>query len=389
MVTSHNDEEVRAILNNRILKDKDATNLVLKAWHFAKDAHGQQQRHSGEPHTEHLFETARYLSNLGLEATTISAGILHDTLEDTATTEKDLKREFGDDIAFLVIGVTKLEKQRHGLEIYQAENLRRLFISASKDPRVLVIKLCDRLHNMNTLQYLPPKKRTLIARETLDIYVPVAERFGMNVMKRKMEDLAFKHINPEVYKENDAIFKKELSLHLPLFNEATEILQVHLSDVCSFPINIVQRIKGKYSFHKKLIRKKGVPEAVNDIVIIQVIVPNTIDCYSALGNIHSLWHPIPKKLKDYIAFPKPNGYQCLNTTVDAGKIGIIEIQIYSKDMYAWAQYGIVTYLIHNEQSIKPNKIKYFTKKFLHLLKNISKHIPHTTKGAFLHTKTAK
>jgi len=254
----------------------------------------------------------------------------------------------------------------------------------------LVIKLCDRLHNMSTLQYLPSKKRALIAKETLDIYVPVAERLGMNVMKREMEDLAFEHIEPDIYKKNDAIFEKELSLRLPLFNEATELLQIHLLDVCSFPISIVQRIKGKYSFHKKLLRKKGDAKAINDIIIIQVIVPSTIDCYSALGNIHSMWQPVPKKMKDYIAFPKPNGYQCLNTIVDAGKIGFIEIQIYSKDMYDWAQYGIVTYLIHNEQNTKSHKIKYFTKRFLHLLKNISKHIPHTTnRSTFLHAKTAK
>lgn len=380
MAQFRSEEEVLSILNDKIRSNPDAVALIIRAWNFAKKAHGQQQRMSGEPHTEHLFETAKYLSELGLGASTVSAGILHDTLEDTNTSEEDLEKGFGKDIAFMVIGVTKLEKKRHGLATRQAENLRRFFISAAKDPRVLIIKLCDRLHNMNTLQYLPPKKRELIAKETLDIYVPVAERLGIDVLKRELEDLAFEQMEPDTYNENNRLFAESLKQHLPNMKEALTVLQEHLASTCPFPTKVILREKGKYSFYKKLLRKDGDTEEIKDIVTMQITVPETTDCYSVLGSVHALWRPIPKKMKDYIAFPKPNGYQCLRTAVTTDAFGIIEIHIYSEEMYARAQYGIVVDLIYNEPKVTPHGVKHRTKKLRQLFTYISKRspkLPHT------------
>ncbi|VAW32425.1 Guanosine-3',5'-bis(diphosphate) 3'-pyrophosphohydrolase / GTP pyrophosphokinase, (p)ppGpp synthetase II [hydrothermal vent metagenome] len=374
MVLSRSDDEVRAILNPRVSSDKNAVDLIIHAWHFAQEAHGKQQRHSGEPHTEHLFETAKYLSDLGMGTPTIVAGILHDTLEDTRATESDLKREFGEEIAFLVVGVTKLEKQRHGLAIYQAENLRRFFISAAKDPRILIIKLCDRLHNMETLQYLPPKKRVLIAQETLDIYVPVAERLGMNVMKRELEDLAFMNIDSKTYIENERLFSERIAKRNGALNEARTLLKEYLDKVSNFNVKIILRKKGKYSFHQKILRKGSTESEVNDIITLQVVVPNTSDCYVTLGHIHAFWKPIPAKVKDYISFPKPNGYQCLRTAVDAENLGTIEIQIYSEQMYGWAQYGIVTDLIHNEPLSPHRSLRERMKKAFSFLNKPKKHL---------------
>ena len=342
--SSHYDERVYAMLNVRTRAIPSAVALIMDAWEFAQNAHAGQLRRSGEPHAEHLFETARILSELGMDPPTIAAGFLHDTIEDTDVSQADLQARFGNQIATLVMGVTKIEREHRAYRAYQTENLRRLFSASGQDARVLIIKLADRLHNMRTLMHLPERKRKLIAQETLDIYVPAAERLGMNVMKRELEDLAFSTLNSDEYGRISRLFAKRVAEREPALTEAAATLLTQLSFAASFPVRLIPRTKGKASFAKKLERKKGDLSAINDIITLQVIVPSTDDCYRTLGYVHALWRPVPGKMKDYISFPKPNGYQCLRTAVTAGTLGVVEIQIYSEAMFDRAQRGFAASL---------------------------------------------
>jgi GTP pyrophosphokinase len=340
--------DVEELIPTRLRRYPEAVENIRHAWAFAQAAHAGQYRRSGEPYAAHLFETAKMLRELGMGPATIVAGILHDTCEDTPTSIADIERLFGREVAFMVDGLTKLGSEQHKGAAHYAENLRKLLLAASKDVRILIVKLCDRLHNMQTLTFMSPAAQKRIALETLNVHVPVADRLGMHAIKRELEDLAFSYVEPEQSRESVRLLAERKADREKSVREAARILQENETITARLPFRVERRDKGVYSFFQKLARKNGNLSQINDAIVLQVIVSTTDDCYIMLGNIHGLWHPVPGKFKDYIAFPKPNGFQCLRTTIDAGPLGILELQIYSEDMYARAKHGLAVLLARSE-----------------------------------------
>jgi len=337
---------------------KKDTDLVSKAYLFAEKAHEGHKRRSGEPYFVHLFATAKTLAELGMGPQTISAGLLHDTIEDTGVDEKEIKEKFGTEILYLVQGVTKLGTIKYrGLKRH-IESLRKLFVATSQDIRVLLIKLADRLHNMETLSFVPREKRKRIALETLEIYVPVADRLGMGKLKRELEDLAFFYVYPKEYKQVKELLKQKSRETMDHLEKVHKSLKKELAQHGITDFTTECRIKGLYSLHKKLERKGGDITKVHDISALRVIVPTVADCYKVLGVIHSSWRPLPGEVKDYIAFEKPNGYRSLHTKVLTGDGGIAEIQIRTKEMHSEARFGIAAHLSYKEglpkKGLNPN-----------------------------------
>ena len=314
--------------------------LISKAYSFAEEAHKNQKRSSGKPYFNHLFETAKTLAELGMGAITISAGLLHDSIEDVAIKAEVIEKEFGPEVRFLVEGVTKLGKVHYsGAERY-TESLRKLLVAMSKDVRVLIIKLTDRLHNMQTLETLPKEKRDRIALETLEIYAPLAYRLGIRKINRDLEDLAFPFVHPEEYEKVKKILKqkhREKTRHLEKFHKA---VKRHLASDGIIDIHTGYRIKGLYSLYRKLKRKEWDIERVYDIAALRIIVPSIADCYRVLGSIHAVWRPLPGRIKDYIALPKPNNYRGIHTTIFTGDGGIVEVQIRTEEMHRKTEYGM-------------------------------------------------
>lgn len=322
--------------------------LISRAFAFSQKAHEGQKRFSGEPYFNHTFEAAKQLAALGMDAETIAAGLLHDTVEDGNVTLETLEREFGKEVAFLVDGVTKLGKIKYrGIERY-TESLRKLLLATSKDVRVLIIKFADRLHNMQTLEHVREDKRARIALETLEIYAPLANRLGMGRLKGELEDLAFPYVYPKQYAEVTALLGEHVpdaQARLEKIHDALakELAKQHVETIMSD-----YRVKRLYSLWKKLQRQDMQIEKIYDISALRIIVPTIADCYRVLGIIHSLWRPLPGRIKDYIAFPKPNGYQSLHTTVFTGDGGVAEIQIRTKEMHDEAEFGIASHLGYKE-----------------------------------------
>ncbi|MFA6273053.1 MAG: RelA/SpoT family protein [Candidatus Paceibacterota bacterium] len=329
------------------ISDSDKA-LVEKAYHFAEKAHGEQKRFSGEPYFNHCFETAKILAEQGMGPVSAAAGLLHDTLEDANIKPEELEKEFGKEVLFLVDGVTKLGKLRyHGVERH-IESLRKLFVAMSQDLRVLIIKLADRLHNMRTLQYVKPEKQARIATETLQIYAPLAYRLSMRKINRELENLAFPYVFPKENKIVKGLLKqreKENAARLEKFSRSIrqELAKNNLTN-----IHADTRVKSTYSLWRKLQRKNMEIENVYDILALRVIVPSLEDCYKVLGIIHSHWRPLPGRIKDYIAFPKPNNYQGVHTTVFTGDGGIVEVQIRTEEMHRQAEYGVASHLSFKE-----------------------------------------
>lgn len=327
---------------------KEDTALIEKAYAFAEKAHEGLKRYSGEPFFVHVFATAKKLAEFGMGAKAIAAGLLHDVIEDTKETREEVKAEFGEEILSLVDGVTKLGKLKyHGLKRH-TESLRKLFVAIAKDIRVLIIKLTDRLHNMKTLQYVPAHKQRRIAEETLEIYAPLAYRLGMRTLNRELEDLAFPYVYPKEYKQVQELLKQESKETEQHLEKVRKSLQKQLAKEGMRGVKTESRIKGLYSLYKKLLRKNMDIETIHDISALRVIVPTVADCYKALGVIHGMWRPLPGRIKDYIAFPKPNGYQSIHTTIFTGDGGIVEIQIRSEQMHREAEYGIASHLGYKE-----------------------------------------
>ncbi len=334
-------------MRNPTAKDKAR---IEKAYDFVAEAHKDHKRLSGEPYLVHLVETAKGIAGLGLEAKTIAAGLLHDCVEDVGVSLETLEKEFGKEIAFLVDGVTKLGQLKYRGAERHRESLRKLLVATSRDARVLIIKLMDRLHNMRTLSHVAAEKRTRIAMETLEIYAPIAHRLGMSLVRRELEDLAFQYAYPEVYAstkqylidEEEATQRRLVDMELQL-RRAFGTQKIEDSE-------IDYRVKGLYSLWRKLQRKGGEITSVHDIAALRIIVENVADCYRVLWLVHELWQPLPGKIKDYIAFPKPNGYRSLHTTVFAGDGGIVEVQIRTKEMHDEAQYGIASHVYYKEQA---------------------------------------
>ena len=340
--------DVKDILNMLSEFSEEDRDLVLRASEFAKKKHEGMARRSGEPYYNHLLETAFMLAELGMGVKTIAAGFLHDCLEDANVPEEEILNEFGHEVLFLVQGVTKLGALRYRGAMRHTESLRRLFIATSQDIRVLLIKLMDRLHNMKTLDHILPEKQKRIAQETLEIYAPIADRLGMGRIKHELEDLAFKYVDPETYQQMKRYIEKRGLDRDHDLDETMKELKRELAkhDITDFRTEY--RIKGLYSLYLKLQRKGRDIEKIHDIVAIRIIVSSIDECYRVLGIMHGLWRPLPGKIKDYIAFPKPNGYRSIHTTVIAGRNGIVEIQIRTEDMHREAQYGIASHLTYKQ-----------------------------------------
>lgn len=318
--------------------------LIKKAYDFAENAHKDQKRKSGEPYFIHLVATAGNLAKLGLGSRVIAAGILHDSVEDGVATEEQLKEEFGEEIAFLVDGVTKLGHVKYqGMQRHN-ESLRKLFVATSKDVRVLIIKFADRIHNMQTLEHVRPDKRVRIATETLEIYAPLAYRLGITTLSKQLEDLSFPYVYPTEYLKVKNILKERSTQTLSKLDRVDKSIKKKMAEEGMKDFRTTHRIKGLYSLYKKLIRKKWNSEAIYDIAALRVIVSDVTDCYLALGIIHQNYRPMPGRIKDYIAFPKPNGYQSLHTTVFTGDGGQVEIQIRTEKMHQEAEFGAASHI---------------------------------------------
>lgn len=337
---------------------KEDAAFITKAYTFAKEAHEGHARYSGEPYFLHLAETAKMLASLGMGSRTIAAGLLHDTVEDVKVKREIIQEKFGDEVLYLVEGVTKLGAIKYRGMTRHTESLRKLFVATSQDIRVLIIKLADRLHNMQTLEHVPKTKQKRIAQETLEVYVPIADRLGMGRMKRELEDLAFPYVYPKEYRETTELLKQKSSETEKHLEKMQNSLRKELAKHGITDFATESRVKGLYSLYKKLQRKGGDITKIHDISAIRVIVPTVQDCYRVLGVIHSNWRPLPGEVKDYIAFHKPNGYRSLHTKIFTGDSGIVEIQIRTKEMHSEAQFGIAAHLSYKQgmlqKKLNPN-----------------------------------
>ncbi len=322
--------------------------LIEKAYAFGQNAHKLDKRYSGEPYFIHPAATAKILAGLGMDASTVSAGLLHDAIEDGKATAEEVEALFGADVLFLVEGVTKLGKHKYRGAERHAESLRRLLVATSADVRVLIIKLADRFHNMQTLAHVPPEKQRRIALETLEIYAPLADRLGMGHMKRELEDLAFPAIDADAYQHAVEVRKlKTKETEAGLARVQKDIRRdLARKNIKNFRTEI--RMKGYWSLHQKLKRKRDDITEIHDVAALRIIVGSIDDCYTALGIIHAKNRPLPGEFKDYIAFPKPNGYQSLHTTVLTSDAGIVEIQIRTEAMHRHAQFGIASHMSYKQ-----------------------------------------
>jgi len=325
--------------------------LINRAYEFAKKAHEGQFRYSGDPYLEHLAMVSKMLAEIGMGAHTVATGLLHDTIEDTDVTPEELKNEFGDEIFFLVQGVTKLGSVRYYGSDRHNESLRKLFVATSQDIRVLIIKLIDRLHNMQTLQFVPQEKQLRIARETLEIYVPVTHRLGMGKIRKELEDLAFPYVYPDEFKHVIDITKQVAKNSEADLEKARKAMQKRLAESGIRDFHTSCRSKGKYSLYQKLKRREWDMDKVHDYLAIRVVVPSIEQCYQVLGIVHEIWRPLPQRVKDYIAFPKPNGYQSLHTTVITPNRTILEVQIRTESMHREAEYGIASHIIYKNKQL--------------------------------------
>ncbi|MFA6253868.1 MAG: RelA/SpoT family protein [Candidatus Paceibacterota bacterium] len=322
--------------------------LIERAFAFAERAHAGQKRKSGEPYIIHPFNTALILAEFHADAETIAAGLLHDTAEDTEISLADLEKEFGKQIAFMVEGVTKLGQLRyHGVKRH-TESLRKLFVAMSEDIRIIVIRLADRLHNVRTLKYLLPEKQKRIALETLEIYAPLAGRLGIWRLKGMLEDASFPFAYPEEYKKVVTLRKTKGKETVKRLEKVYRTLQKELSARGLKDFDIDYRIKYLYSLYAKLLRKNMDIDEIYDISALRVIVKTVDECYQVLGVIHNLWRPIPGRLKDYIANPKPNGYQSIHTSIFTGDGNAVEIQIRTVQMQHEAEFGVASHVIYDE-----------------------------------------
>lgn len=339
-------EEIIDLMKNPSAEDKA---LIKKALIFAEKAHEGQLRASGEAYIIHPFNTALILAEFQADTETIVAGLLHDTIEDTKVTLADLENEFGKQIAFMVEGVTKLGILKYRGAKRHVESLRKLFVAMAEDIRVIFIRLADRLHNVRTLGHLPIEKQKRIALETLEIYAPLANRLGVWRLKGMLEDASFPFAYPEEYKKVVALRKTKGKETIKRLEKIYRSLQKELTNRGLKDFVIDYRIKYLYSLYTKLLKKNMNIDEIYDISALRVIVTSIDECYQVLGIIHSLWQTIPGRLKDYIANPKPNGYQSIHTSIFTGDGNAVEIQIRTQKMQHEAEFGIASHLYYDEE----------------------------------------
>ncbi|MEE3362569.1 MAG: bifunctional (p)ppGpp synthetase/guanosine-3',5'-bis(diphosphate) 3'-pyrophosphohydrolase [Anaerovoracaceae bacterium] len=322
--------------------------LISRAYDVAEKMHAGQLRKSGDPYIIHPMACAKTLAELGLDEATVAAGLLHDVVEDTEYTKEQMTEEFGEEIALLVDGVTKLSSLvAANKEIRQAESLRKMFLAMSKDIRVLVIKLADRLHNLRTIQYMAPEKQKEVCRETLDIYAPLASRLGIFAIKFELEDISFKYLYPEEYKDISTRLEAWKGEHKDTLENVIKEITDALNDA-GLKFEIYGRTKHYYSIFRKMQFQKKELEEIFDLMAVRVIVESIKDCYAVLGIVHTMWTPIPGRFKDYIAMPKPNMYQSLHTTVMGEEGRPFEVQIRTYEMHRIAEYGIAAHWKYKE-----------------------------------------
>lgn len=352
-------EELYNDLIERVRKyhPSDDISMIEKAYNIAHEAHQGQVRKSGEPYIIHPLYVAIILAGLELDKETIIAGLLHDVVEDTVMTIEEIQQEFGGDVALLVDGVTKLQNQLNDANLdysaikleMQAENLRKMFLAMAKDIRVILIKLADRLHNMRTLKHMPPEKQQRIARETLDIYSPIAMRLGISKIKVELDDLSLKYLEPDVYYDlANQIAEKKSERELYIQQIVDEVSE-HISEA-GIDAKIDGRVKHFFSIYKKMKNQNKTLDQIYDLFAVRIIVDSVKDCYACLGVIHEIYKPIPGRFKDYIAMPKANMYQSLHTTLIGSKGQPFEIQIRTYEMHKAAEYGIAAHWKYKEAS---------------------------------------
>ena len=344
-------------MNKKIAKTD--SERVKRAVEVAKNAHEGQFRKTGEPYIVHPLAVKKILEEWGMDEDTIIAGILHDTVEDTDLTLDDIRKEFGDSVAFLVDGVTKLSTARDGMRDIDTylpatkDNFLRLMIALGDDIRVLIIKLADRLHNLRTLSALPPDKQRKIAKETLEIFAPLADRLNMGLLRVELSDLSFKYVDPRRFEELKKLIEtRNKSAEKSLKKIEEEVTAALKKEKIKFELS--GRVKSVYSLHKKLAKYDQNINAVYDLTALRVIVDDVTDCYLALGIIHSLYTPMNGRIKDYIAMPKQNGYQSIHTTVITKDKHVVEFQIRTKEMHEYAERGLAASFYYNEQKLTEN-----------------------------------
>jgi GTP diphosphokinase / guanosine-3',5'-bis(diphosphate) 3'-diphosphatase len=353
--------------------NKEGRILIEKAYDTASKYHHGQFRKSGEPYFSHVYATAKNLADLGMSAEVIAAGLLHDILEDTEMPEEELEREFGADILKLVKGVTKLGTIKYKGVERNVENLRKFFVSMAEDLRILVIKLADRLHNIETLEHVDPSKQKRIALETLEVYAPLANRLSMGLLKNKLQDGAFKYAYPKEYQEVSKLLAERKDTKEKYLMEIKDALEAILKKE-KIKATIDYRQKHIYSLWKKLQKYDMDMGKIYDIIAMRVKVETVTDCYHVLGLIHGAWTPVPGRIKDYIATPKKNGYRSLHTTVFTGTGGIVEIQIRTHQMDRDAENGFAAHFSYKETGIKEAPKQYDWVDQLRSLQHLHKEI---------------
>jgi GTP diphosphokinase / guanosine-3',5'-bis(diphosphate) 3'-diphosphatase len=328
---------------------KDPAGLIGRAFVFAQNAHRAQARKSGEPYFNHPLAAAEILNSWHLDEATIAAALLHDTVEDTGVPLEEIKKQFGDEVAFLVDGVTKLGHIKYRGAQGKAENLRKMVLALSQDLRVVFIKLADRLHNMQTLSALPPAKQKRVAMETDEIYASIAYRLGMHNVSGELQDLAFPYLHPREYRWLLGVAKEQYDERMKYLEKIKPQVRQLLESHDIKPLDIEIRAKRYSSLYKKLVKRDMDIGRIYDLVAMRVVVATVPDCYAALGVIHEMWRPLPRRIKDYIAMPKPNAYRSLHTTVVGPDEKTIEFQIRTKEMQDENEYGVAAHWLYDQK----------------------------------------